>query len=230
MKEIYSFSMTEKKDGQDEKIYRFIMKLPNRREKTEGEEEYAVWLSKYINKGILTKAGLLQHDETTGGVLSEKNIKFINKLYSELAKKTNEITENQLKDEPDQAKISELYSDVAQIKRDIIDFESFHNSIFDNTAEIKSRNKTIEWYAVNLSYYQEGEGQIKPLFSGETTEEKLDSLDAYDESSNPIFVEAINKLFVNWTYYYMGAASKPEDFAEIASGSEEEKEDAAPVG
>lgn len=214
MKELYSFSYLEKEKGKEDVSVRVILKKPNRREKEAIEEHFAVWLSKFINKGVLTKAGLIQHNETTGGVLSESNTKYISKLYADLAKVQSELTKMELEEKAkDETRERELNIELANLRKEIIEFESFHNSVFDNTAEVKARNKAIQYCVIEMTYKQKDGDKITPFFKGEEYEDKLDAFDEIDESGTEEEIKVINKLFGLWAFYYMGGSKLKDPMA-----------------
>lgn len=227
MKRLFTFEEVNKKE-EKETIYRFILKQPSRQDREDIDIQYAAYLSKMISLGLLTKAGLVQYDENTGGVLSKSNAKKINDLYWKFAQKSNEVTKAELepKTPANDEKLAKLYAEIAEIKKEVLDFESFHNSVFENCAEVKARNKTIEYAALQLTYLEIDGGQEAPLFLGDTIQEKLEYLDSVDET-NEALMRGIQKCFAFWTFWYMGVASKPEDFESLINEVDKEQEEEA---
>lgn len=229
MKEIYSFKKT-KGEGENSVIYEFIMKKLSRSDKDDIDTQYATYLSKMIQAGILTKAAMIQYDESTGGKLSKDNAKYIQELYTDIAERTKQLTRIELEntgEKSDKVKeeIRSLNEEIGIIQRSIIDFESFHSSIFDNSAEVKARNKTIEFCVLNYSYIKtftekEKDPISTPLFKGETTREKMDSLDEYEESENKALIAGINSLYALWAFYYMTGKVESLEFEKIIGEAE----------
>jgi hypothetical protein len=90
--------------------------------------------------------------------------------------------------------------------------------MFEHTADIKARNKTITWYLLHLTYYQyqreddEVESELRPLFPGSEYEDKYDVYKAKEEEEDDIFWGAIDKLSSIATIWYMSGVQQQEDF------------------
>ena len=56
-----------------------------------------------------------------------------------------------------------LKGEMAENRKDIIEFESNFQSLFDHTADVKAQNKVLLWYCLHLTYvYDEGSDRFEP--------------------------------------------------------------------
>ena len=84
-------------------------------------------------------------------------------------------------------RLNDIYTESSDIKNAYAD-------IFENTAEMKARNKTIEWWVLHLSYGDLDGTGYKPLFGDGNHEDKLVKYDDIEESYDPFLSECIKKL------------------------------------
>ena len=87
--------------------------------------------------------------------------------------------------------------------------------MFDHTADIKARNKTITWYLLHLAQKIEGdqdEDEMVPLFNGETYDDKYENYMELDENDDPVYLMSIDKLSSLATIWYMSGVSNQDDF------------------
>lgn len=121
-----------------------------------------------------------------------------------------------------------LISEIGLIRKDLTDFETVQSSMFEHTADIKSRNKTITWYLLHLTYYQyqredDGtESELRPLFPGDEYEEKYEVYKAKEEEEDDIFWGSIDKLSSIATIWYMSGVQQQEDFDNLLEEISEE--------
>ena len=87
--------------------------------------------------------------------------------------------------------------------------------MFDHTADIKARNKTITWYLLHLAHTSEGDSddaELMPLFRGETYDDKYQDYLELDEKNDEVYLKCIDKLSSLTTIWYMSGVSNSEDF------------------
>ena len=250
MKEIYSFSVEvereveetvskkrkNKESGKMEEVsvtqnvkkevpVRIIIKEPNRRQIEEADMEFSVEMSKCIKKGILTKAMLAKKYSDSGGLLTEEDAKQLTKLYASLGEmqtKYTRLSSKAKKSKKDEDKLNEMLGEMGQLRRDIVDMETTYSSLFNHTADNKAQNKVILWYLVNLSYYQEDEDDnIKPFFTSEESEDKIDEYYDLDENGDEIFDLAKDKLTTFLSFWYFSSNATKEDFDSLNKDIEE---------
>jgi len=208
-------------NGEDLKFY---ILNPSRTLRQEGEIEYAKQLGHFVKAGLLPKAAWNTILENLGGTISEEQassyskakIKFF-ELSIEIARIENisSPTEEQVL----QKKQAEL--ELQEINKEIQSFELEQIYIFENTADAKARNATIQWWLTKIAYKNENE----KFFQGANMGEMLDWYDGLDDDlENDKFLLKIGQRF-NYliTLWYLNRLFKWEDFESIDSESFKEK-------
>ena len=230
---------TKDKDGNEIKQFKTIKKetpvkcairKPTRSLYEDGELFYSVELSKYIQAGMLTKTLLAKRFANDGGALSDEEQDRYSLLYSELHAKEQAIQRIQLDTDNVKKrakKLQQLLLEVTSIRQQLVEFESTQSALFDQTAEHKARNKAILWWVLNLSYIKdkennegkEGEENFRELFPGETTHQKLEVYDVYEEEeafqeggSESHLGLALKKFAYFISFWYSGQAVDKEGF------------------
>lgn len=218
---LYEFdakNLLKKEDGsQETTIKKFALLKPNRRLREDGELFYATETSRFAKAGVLPKAAWGTILSNGGGSISEQEreqygnllIKFRDlsfELQSILIKGDAERTE------AEKIRSNELINDLDDIRKDIQNFEASQIAIFENTAEAKARNRTILWWVMNLSYEKDGDN-FKPIFKGDTFEEKLLQYDGLEEDENKyeFLLGVIRRITYLITLWFLGRADNHED-------------------
>ena len=250
MKEIYSFSVSvereveetvskKRKNKETKKMeevsvtqtvkkevpVRIIIKEPNRRQIEDADMEYSVEMSRCIKKGILTKAMLAKKYSDSGGLLTEEDATNLTKLYAKLGEMQTKYTRlgaKTKKTKADEDKLSGMLGEMGEIRRDIVDMETTYSSLFNHTADNKAQNKVILWYLVNLSHYQEDEeDDLKPFFTSEESEDKIEEYYDLDENGDELFDLAKDKLTTFLSFWYFSSNATKEDFDSLNKDIEE---------
>lgn len=208
---LYSFVI---KDG--ENSHKFYILKPTRTLKQRGEIEYAKQLSMFVKSGLLPKAAWSTILDNLGGTISESDAKeyeenrkaFIEKSI-ELEKLTKSDTEENIDGEK-QIKIATLKADISIAQLTMQRFELEQVYIFENTADAKARNATIQWWLSELAYKNENES----FFKGNTFEEKMDWYDGLSPENNTdaIMLRAGKKFSYLITIWFLGRVNSWEDF------------------
>ena len=131
------------------------IKRPNRRELEEAELEYSIEMSKCIKKGILTKAMLGKKYSDTGGLFSEDDSDNYAKMYKDALDLQNEYVRLETvkkRTKAQDSRFDSLKGEIAANRKEIIDFESNFQSLFDHTADVKAQNRVLLWYCLHLTY------------------------------------------------------------------------------
>ena len=227
---------------------------PSRRMFDDGELYYGVKLSEGIKAGLLTRAQLAKRYDNDGGALSDPERERYSEVYLALFEKENQLQRYQLNlekmsEEEKKDKISDLLVEMAELRRELQEFEASQSALFDQTAENRAKNKTIMWWVLQLAHIEknndeykdyhwyneevkEGEKPKEPdfetLFEGKELEEKLEKYDNLEESEDLFWNETIKKLAYFVSYWYTGQAETEEDFQRVedylSSSGEEEDE------
>ena len=216
------------KDGKDIEIsktlkknkpVKFKLQKPTRRQFEDGELYYAVKLSEGIKAGLLTTAQVAKRYENDGGVYTDAE-------KSRLRELRNDITELQAEyfkvtgddDESGKEKIR-ILSQINDSRNEISDIENVHQYIYDQTAEVKARNKTILWWILMLSNQQneQNRNQFLEMFGKGELEDRLDVYDRMEENGDTFVQEALKKLAYYVSYWYVSKNVSDDDFKTVES-------------
>lgn len=209
----------------------FVVKKPNRALYDEAELFYGVKLSEGIKAGLLTRALLAKRFNNDGGVLSDIEKDKFSNLYLGLFEKQSELQAIEMKTERDRTdkekkRKEELIDDLNRSREEVQEFEMSQASLFDQTAENRARNKTILWWVVNLSYQKISDKEFKPVFDGESFDEKIAHYDKYEEMEEDFWDEVLKKLSYVVSFWYITKADTQEELDVLLATSEEEVEEA----
>tara|TARA_Y100000004_G_scaffold196752_1_gene267907 strand:+ start:388 stop:1251 length:864 start_codon:yes stop_codon:yes gene_type:complete len=185
---------------------------------------YGVKLSEGIKAGLLTRALLAKRFSNDGGVLSNDEKDRYAELYLKLYETqldAERLSAN--KDDQDQEKLENLLEESADIRRQLTDFEMAQSQLFEQTAENRARNKTILWWVLNLSYFEDEDGKNSVIFEGKDFEEKLDSYDSMEEGGDDFDEELLQKLIYYVSFWYVGRVSNQEEFDNLLKSEDVEK-------
>jgi hypothetical protein len=219
---LYEFdakNIIKKDDGSQETVVKkFLLLKPNRRLREDGELFYATETSRFAKAGVLPKAAWGTILSNGGGSISDQEreqygnllLKFRDlsfELQTILIKGEGERTESE------KLRSNELISDLDYIRKDIQNFESTQIAIFENTAEAKARNRTILWWVMNLAYEKDADN-YKPIFIGDTFEDKLLQYDNFEEEDNKyeFLLGVVRRITYLTTLWFLGRADTSEDF------------------
>lgn len=208
------------------------IRRPNRRELEEAELEYSVEMSNCIKKGILTKAMLGKKYSDTGGLFSQDDSSDYAKMYTEALELQNEYMRLETikkRTEAQEKRFNKVKADIAVNRKQIVDFESNFQSLFDHTADVKAQNKVLLWYCLFLTYvYDEAKDKFIPYFEGEDFKEKTDFYYELEEEDDPFYSELIKKVSTTLAFWFFNQASTQEEFEslidKVENGEEEEEE------
>jgi hypothetical protein len=209
-------------------FYRLIK--PNRKLFDDAELFYGVKLADGIKAGLLTRSLLAKRYQNDGGAMSEPEKQKYAQLYVNMFRKQNELEKVQMNLEKmskdlQEAKMSEILTEMANIKDQLQEIEIYQSSLFDQTAENRARNLTIMWWALNISYISmDDKKTFVPLFGEGNFEARLKEYDRLEDSDDTTDLEAIKKIAYFISLWYLGKASTPEDFQKLENTLSQEKE------
>ena len=199
---------------------RVTLRKPTRTQLEDGDMFYSIWLNKYIKMGLLTRAMLAKQHLDVGGSLTEEEKQRYAQLYVRLYEKQQAVQRFGLKSPQERSndeneRLAKAVEELGVIRKELTDFEAVQASMFDHTADIKARNKTITWYLLHLTNVTEGDSdddESRPLFAGETYDDKYESYMELDETDDPVYLASIDKLSSLTTIWYMSGVSSQDDF------------------
>lgn len=207
---LYAFNATVNNENK-----KFFISKPNRKLKHAGELEYAKQLAKFVKAGLLPKAAWGTILDNSGGTISDSDAETYSNAktkFFELTLELNKLQQNEKSSEIDQ-KIEQVMLDIEISKNQIQAFELEQIYIFENTAEAKARNATIEWWLCNISFSENDE----PFFKGNTVEDKLDWYDSLDPNNeNDAAILKIGQRFSYLiTLWFLNRISTFDEFKEV---------------
>ena len=184
-------------------------------------------MSRCVKKGILTKAMLAKKYSDTGGIFSEDESKAYTELYKEVLELQNEyirLDSADQKDAKQKKRFETVKTELADVKRKIVEIESNFQSFFDHTADIKAQNRLLLWYVINLTYIQnENDDKPKPYFEGFDFEAKIEDYYEKEESGDSFYFSAIKKASTILAFWFFNQASEPKEFDELIEKMEKGK-------
>ena len=258
MKRLFEFTVNKKdkvtktvkdinKDGQEidaikvveeEVPYKFFIRKPNRRMLDEGDLQYGVALAEAIRAGMITRPLLSKRYTQDGGILADFQTRALEDLTEDLrknyeeqekieSKKKGEITEEEAN------RLEQLKKDVKPLSEILRRYNMAEESLFDDTAESRARNKAILWWIINLAYKvetEDGKEVEKPFFSGKDYDEKLDNYDEIMESEELFSAQVTTEFSYNISLWYYARPNSKGQFEDMLKRiSEEEEEESVEV-
>lgn len=198
----------------------FFLRRPNRALSDTADLFYGEKYAEAFNRGMLSRA-VIEKKLNDQGIFTEKEKKKSETLSTELFKLQEEYQKANLKPESertdeDKEHLEKLKSDFAIKSQEYSRLESVRNSLFTNTIETWARNQLAIWWTLNLSYYLENDKE-KPLFPGETYDDKLKKYDAISEEGNLFEIEAAQKsmLYTAFWLYNKDRDISEEEFQDL---------------
>lgn len=216
-------TLTEKRKVTKTVPVYFAFKKPSRNEDALAEEERAVWWSHYVERGILPEALLLKVYSNYGGILSEEQRKYYYGLQTDLLLAMQDLEFARINEKEDTEKHKTLGNLVVKLRDEIFKFQQEQAVFFENTAESKSRIKHVEYLTLHMSYFRTDEDKDwEPFFKGKETEEKIKSLELFEEKQDQLYLKARNELMFIASIYVGSNGSA--DTTTIKSFYEKNKE------
>ena len=211
--------ITEKTVTENKDQYFFIRK-PTRALYDEAELFYAVKMSEGIKAGLLTKALLAKRYENDGGPLSETEVERYGSLYVDFYQRQSEYFEIMDKDEDkrtevEKEKILELEEVLKGTRQILTQFELEQQSLYEQTAEVRARNKTILWWILNLAYSEDDKGTQTSVFGGGTYDERLTTYDDLAERDDNFWEKVIQRFTYFVSFWFVGRVNNEEEFKQL---------------
>lgn len=183
----------------------YIIRKPNRQDYDEAEFFYDKLFSDNVRAGILTRSEIIKR-------FADQDME-IKKVYDNYTAKEAEFQRLNLQEKTEENinKKNKVEQELLNILIDIQNFEVNKSSVFDRTAENRSRARTILWWILNLAYKKDGDKET-PLFAGNNYEEKLAEYDRLSEIGDKHFANVIQGYFYFIPAWYSGKLNSKEDF------------------
>jgi len=134
--------------------------------------------------------------------------------YKQLTEKVQELQKLDLTKEkertPEEKEQYKTYlAEITKINNEIQNAQNYRDNLSSHTADSYAREKSIEWWILNLSY-QDNDGNLEPLFTGNNYEEKYQKLIEIEESDDVFLNDVMAKFasLVSFFYLYPDLATK----------------------
>lgn len=253
MKRLFEFTVSKKekvsrtvkdvnKEGQEIDVlkqveedtpYTFFIRKPNRKMLDEGELQYGVALAEAIRAGMITRPLLSKRYTQDGGILADFQSKALEELTGDL--RTNYEKQEQIesislnkRSEEQIKKLETLKDEVKPLSEILRRYNMAEESLFDDTAESRARNKAILWWIINLGYAEKKEGgktSEVPFFEGESYEDKLDRYDEIMDSEDLFLGQVTTEFSYNVSLWYYARPNSKEQFEDMLKRIKEEDEE-----
>lgn len=187
---------------------KMALKSPTRRELRAAELHYGKEFNRYVTLGFLPRSILVnKHLDLTGGVLSQKERGQASKLAEKHAQLESDLVRSI--NEPEEVK-AKIRAELVAIRTEMSDINSANEAVFNHTAEAKAQSSLNNWFIYHLILIDEA-GKWAPYFKGETFETKEEFMWKLEESNDPFFTLAVDKIATYIQMFNMGA-NTPEQF------------------
>jgi hypothetical protein len=204
-----------KKKVKDVKKIKVAILKPNRKLYKNAELFLSKTLANYLREGVMPYSLVAKRYANDGGPLTEAEVKKIDDLKSQLSIYEKEFftTLATSPEENTTVKKSDVLMKINKLNSEISAIQNAYADIFDNTAEIKSRNDTVEWWSLFLIYIDEDNKGYKPIFGDLDYEGRMNKLEDFEDKSIPFYTEIIKRLSYLISFWFTArVALTLEDF------------------
>ena len=187
---------------------------PDRRKYKEAEIFYAKRLSAYLKEGLLPHSLVSKRYMNDGGPLSEDEKTLVENLRQKYVSLQDTYFAMKMPlSEEDSVQRNEIILEMTEINRTLKEIQNNFSDIFDNTAEAKSKNDTVEWWILSLSMINEDGKDYKSLYGEGDFQSKYAKLEELESKEDDFTNEVIKKLSYFISFWHgSGNDIKKEDF------------------
>lgn len=169
---------------------------PTRKLQDDANVFYSVKVSEGIKMGLITKSFLMRKFQQDGVLPSAEEKKTHADNYARAIKL--EIDLEKIKQDPNlsdpekELQASPLRAEYSELRQKIFDFETAQASLYDNTAEKRANDLLNLWFVLHL-LYADNDGNPSCLFGDGTFDQRLERLNAVEESGDAFLTSVIEK-------------------------------------
>ena len=178
------------------KPIKIAVSRPDRKTAKKADIFFAQKLSFYLKEGLLPHSLVSKRYLNDGGPLSEDEKNLVQALRDTYVKLQEEYfaMQSPLTDVQTQRRAA-IILELNEINKTLRDIQSNYSEIFSNTAEAKAKADSIEWWILNLSLvdYGDGKGYI-PLFGEGDFDTRMKALDEIEAKDEDFLNEIVKKL------------------------------------
>ena len=175
---------------------KFHILNPTRKIQDDASIFYSVKVSEGIKLGLVTKSYLMRKFQQEGILPNAEDKKIHAENYSRAIKLEVDIEtikqNTSLSDAEKDLQISPLKSEYQELRGKIFDYENLNSSLFDNTAEKRASDLLNLWFVLHL-LYAEKDGSQTCLFGDGSFEQKLDRLNAIEDSGDEFLTSVVER-------------------------------------
>ena len=247
MKRLYEFTLDKKekvtkkvqdtnKDGEEIMVektveenvpHKYFLRRPSRAMLDDAELYYGVQLAEGIRAGMITRPLLSKRYSNDGGIMNDIQQKAltetsekIKKLYAEQEKII--VIDEKKRTAAQKKKLKQLEKDAEPLLDILKRYNMAEESIYEDTAESRARNKTILWWLLNLSY-EEADSEEKPFFGDGDLETRLGKHDELDESQDEYLNSVVGEFMYNISLWYFAKPKDQQEFDKIKENMDKEE-------
>jgi len=247
MKRLYEFTLDKKekvtkkvqdtnKDGEEIMVektveenvpHKYFIRRPSRTMLDDAELYYGVQLAESIRAGMITRPLLSKRYSNDGGIMNDIQQKAltetsekIKKLYEEQEKII--VIDEKKRTAAQKKKLKQLEKDAEPLLDLLKRYNMAEESIYEDTAESRARNKTILWWLLNLSY-EEVDSEEKPFFGDGDLETRLGKYDELDESQDEYLNSVVGEFMYNISLWYFAKPKDQQEFDKIKENMDQEE-------
>lgn len=176
--------------------HKFHVLNPTRKIQDEASIFYSVKVSEGIKLGLVTKNYLMRKFQQEGVLPTSEEKKTHAENYSRAIKLEVDMEgvkqNSSLSEAEKQLQLDSMQSEYQELRAKIFDYENLNASLFDNTAEKRASDALNLWFVLHL-LYAEKDGKQSCLFGDGTYEQKLDRLNAIEESEDAFLISVVER-------------------------------------
>jgi hypothetical protein len=152
----------------------------------------------------------------TGGLMSEDDAQSLVDSYKKIFDLQNEFSRLEIvqnKTDKQKERVEEVSTELVKVRRQIVEFESNYQSLFDHTADVRAQNRLILWYVIMLTHIQEeGDENPKPFFGKGSFEDKMEEYYKREEGEDPLYFLITKKAATVLAFWFFNQASDKDSF------------------
>ena len=173
--------------------------------------------------------------ENDGGTRSDDE----NEQYEEIINKLQDFHKEQSKilDIPakkrtaaQKKRLEELDAEIKPSRRALRDLQLVEDTLYEETAESRARNKVILWWMLHLAYAEDKDGKETEFFGAGSFEDKVEKYDEIDEGEDIFDIVVARKIAYYVSFWFVGRPNSQKEFQEmidLAMKIDEEEDKAA---
>lgn len=174
---------------------KFHILNPTRKIQDDANIFYSIKLSEGIKLGLVTKSYLMRKFQQDGILATQDEKKAHAENYSKAIKleiDIENIKNSESSEEEKKLQSAPLLSEYNELRQKIFEYENIQSSLFDNTAEKRATDLLNVWFVLNL-LYADNEGKPSCLFGDGTFDQKLERLNAIEDSEDKFLISVVEK-------------------------------------